>query len=315
VWLACWPVHVAAADESPVIDLPPAVGTFVIVRTSDGRTRRGFVDTWSDSGALRLRNEAPGVLLRATVPWEMIESVRTAEADAEFVTPPLVPLWRGPASPPFDWGPGPMRSPGTVSPREGASPAPWSPWSPIAPLAPVSGMLPGAILPYPSVGVLPSAPVPPRLSLERAPGVAVPPAAARSVRTLQAEAQSISWDADAEVDGLRLLLQPIARDGRLAGVTGHVTVELRVRRFDRIRNDDAVELVESWSREVRPTDFGPDGFILDLPYRRRDFRDDPRYIPVGTVSVRLRVPGQGAFDALVDEVLLQGRPSLGNPRR
>ena len=297
------------------------VGEYVIVETLDGRTRRGFVDPRTGPKALWIRSETPGILLRTTLAWELVTRIRPADADAEFRPPPffIVPAPLG-ARPPLP-NVGLPQAPATADdPVYRPIPLPVAPADerfrldgpllPLAPVAPPEWLLPGAILPYPSIGVAPQPPVPPRLSPEIAPGFPSSCETAGRVRTLQVQAQALNWDGDRDVDGLRLHVQPIARDGRVAVPSGSLSVELLARRFSRVRNNDEIRVVERWTRNLRSCESGPNGIVVDFPYRNQAWVCDPAVIPLGRVSVRMRVPSQGVFDATDDAVVLSPQSPL-----
>lgn len=128
------------------------------------------------------------------------------------------------------------------------------------------------------------------------------------VDVLRVRAWVENWDRDAEPDGLRVLVSPLSETGRMVAANGTLTAELVARRFDYNRERDRLGVVERWSRQLTVRDFGPQGAIVDLPFNRIEPNRDFDLIPVGLLSVRLGVPGDGLFEAAEYDVPLR-RPS------
>lgn len=140
------------------------------------------------------------------------------------------------------------------------------------------------------------------------PAAAVHVPVSETVAVLRVRAWVANWDRDSEPDGLRVVVLPISKSGRLVPVNGSLSAELVARRFDYIRERDRLGIVERWSRQLTPRDFGPQGAIVDLPFDRIEPNRDFDLIPVGLLSVRLGVPGEGLFEAAEFDVPLR-RPS------
>ena len=125
------------------------------------------------------------------------------------------------------------------------------------------------------------------------------------VQTLRVDAWPENWDRDAALDGLRLLVTPVTAQGAPVAARGTLTVQLIARRFSGVREDDTVSVIEEWSRQLSPSDFGPNGAIVDLPFRKLDPERDLDVIPVGLLQARLGVSGQGSFQASATEFWLR----------
>lgn len=125
------------------------------------------------------------------------------------------------------------------------------------------------------------------------------------VQTLRVNAWLENWDHDATLDGLRLLVTPLSIEGRPVATRGTLNVQLIARRFDGVRINDTVHVVDSWSRPLTPDSFGPEGAIVDLPFQKLDPERDLDVIPVGLLQASLGISGQGTFEAPVIEFWLR----------
>jgi len=126
------------------------------------------------------------------------------------------------------------------------------------------------------------------------------------------DASLANWDADVEADGLLVDLSPLSADGALTAVAGTVEVELYVpqrRTFDLapLSGGDTLELLERWTRAIEPSDFGPSGARLKLPFGaiHPELRPDWVASHYGLVHLRFSAPGHGVFEASRDGVRIQ----------
>ena len=142
-------------------------------------------------------------------------------------------------------------------------------------------------------------PAPPSVPLLQTSAISGP------VQSLRVEAWPENWDRDAALDGLRLLVTPVTAQGTPVAARGTLTVQLIARRFSGVREDDTVSVVEEWSRQLSPSDFGPNGATVDLPFRKLDPERDLDVIPVGLLQARLGISGQGSFQAPATEFWLR----------
>jgi len=149
------------------------------------------------------------------------------------------------------------------------------------------------------VGSPPSMPVPPHQHLRQA------SEASGLIQSLHVDASPANWDRDADLDGLRLRVTPVSAEGVPVAARGTLNVQLLARRFSGVRNDDAIEVVEEWTRQLSSDDFGPTGATIDLPFRKLDPERDIDVIPVGLLKARLGVSGQGRFEAPAIEFWLR----------
>lgn len=131
------------------------------------------------------------------------------------------------------------------------------------------------------------------------------PVARSRVRTLAIFAQLENWDDDPEPDGLRLHLVPRGATGEVIRASGSVSAGLTVYRGDWRSTRGSYREEESWSAEVRATESGPHGAVIDLPFRNIHPEGDRDLQPLGDLRVRFDVAGEGSFDAALDDVELR----------
>ena len=142
-------------------------------------------------------------------------------------------------------------------------------------------------------------PAPPSVPLQQTSAVS------GRVQSLRVDAWPENWDRDASLDGLRLQVLPVTAQGVPVATKGTLTVKLIARRFSGDREHDTVDVVERWSRPLRASDFGPEGVIVDLPFRKIDPERDLEIIPVGLLETSLSISGQGTFQAPATEFWLR----------
>lgn len=246
----------------------------VRLKLTDGRILAGTVNERTSESELWLHFHHPNLQMSAAFRWDQVES-------AMYFGRTLTPeeLYRlsqqlktaAPPPPPFH-------------PRHGAELGPlydYRPWHGLR--------SPHHVLPRALPGI--------RGNLNH--DYRGPHSGQRRVVSLQAIARLAQWDADAEIDGLELRVQPIASDGRLIPVRGTISASMHAATRPRYENERASEELERWNQSIDVTDFGPDGAIVRLPFRRRWPDRDLQTSNNGRVQVRLGVPGEGSFDAYI----------------
>lgn len=125
------------------------------------------------------------------------------------------------------------------------------------------------------------------------------------VQTIVADAEARSWDADAEMDGLSIVLWPLAADGTVRAVHGTLTVELFAARARVAPSSGRAQLIGRWTRAVDGQDFGSRGAQYRLEYLAIDPERDLMWAPYGLVRVKLSVPGEGTFATEVADVRIR----------
>jgi hypothetical protein len=142
-------------------------------------------------------------------------------------------------------------------------------------------------------------------------------AARRRVQTLYIEAYLAQWDGDAQTDGLRVFVYPLAADGELVPVYGQIDLFLlgEVERATGVVASPVMPQFRELERGshmvrpgdfVRPNDLARGAAMYELPFRQ--FHPD-FYFDVARqalVHARLGVPGQGLFLASDANVQLRG---------
>jgi hypothetical protein len=135
----------------------------------------------------------------------------------------------------------------------------------------------------------------------------------RRVRSLHIEGVVANWDDDVEADGLKLFVFPRAADGRVVPVDGVLDVRLfghvvgPAKRRSLFPERQLFPELERWSKRLRASDFGPQGAVYKLPFRRIHPEINLNIGADGLLHARLGVSGQGAFDA--SSATLRIRPS------
>jgi hypothetical protein len=223
---------------------PDTTDSLVEIETTGGRKLVGHLEPDSDTRAVYLRSEQPGIVLRSRVPGSTIRRIGRYDGSQ------VLRLDRST-----------QRQPGISRPVDVEAPS--------------------------------------TLSMQSV------SATHRRVQTLRIEAWPENRDSDAEHDGLRLVVTPLSTQGVPVAVRGTLSLKLIARRFSGVRIDDTVGVVEEWSRQLTTDDFGPNGAVIDLPFRKFDPERDLDVIPVGLLQARLGISGQGCFDAPPVEIWLR----------
>ncbi len=129
------------------------------------------------------------------------------------------------------------------------------------------------------------------------------------VTSLAFAAHLSNFDADAEPDGLVVVVRPFDAWGRILPIDGVVEVELHgaVRRtFQSAPQSGGVvhDLLGRWTKPLHAAVATPDGYLVKLPFPHR--RLEPAAVASrGRVHVRLVVPGHGVFEDVRDGVAIQ----------
>ena len=124
-----------------------------------------------------------------------------------------------------------------------------------------------------------------------------------AVRSLAIYARSANWDADRELDGFEVLVQPLADTGEVVAVDGRIDLKMTGEATDGPPGTTFPELGH-WTMNVRRDDFDRNGAIVRLPYRGFDPQRDFDAGPFAILDARLQVAGRGTFDASDDSVRL-----------
>jgi catechol 2,3-dioxygenase-like lactoylglutathione lyase family enzyme len=120
------------------------------------------------------------------------------------------------------------------------------------------------------------------------------------VASVAFDAHLANFDADAEADGLIVVIRPLDSWGRLVAAEGTVEVELigAVRRtfHSAPRSGGAVhQTLGRWTKSLHAAVPAPDGYLFKLPFPGRD-GGGRLAASRGRVRVRLVVPGCGVFE-------------------
>lgn len=283
-----------AEDRRP----QPATVPEVKLTVASGRHFRGQIDASSGPHALVLRQGVPGLTLWRPIAWERIVAV---EAEGQPVSLAQLRRW-------------------VLAVQSTTQPSP-----PGGVAAAVSFARPqnadGKQEVQPSQSGSPSAAAslaqdgrPPAVASDRRDAAALAAFGSASDRVvqLQLDASVANWDGDVEVDGLAVEVMPRAADGTVVPVAGTLEVELwglQRREFWQAPRSggDTLELIERWTRAVRPEEVGPSGVRALLPFGavHPELQANWPAWWYGLVHVRLSVPGQGVFEASRDGVRLR----------
>lgn len=116
-----------------------------------------------------------------------------------------------------------------------------------------------------------------------------------------------NWNADSKVDGIRLYLIPRGARGELIPVSGSVSVQLSVYRGDARNTAGRYREEESWACELSTSDYDQTSAMLVLPFRRIQPDSDREIFVLGSLTVRLKIAGQGVLEANLNDVELRNR--------
>lgn len=131
---------------------------------------------------------------------------------------------------------------------------------------------------------------------------------ATRVESVQINAFAANWDSDVDNDGLVVQVTPVDRFGQVVLVHGSVQVELigvRDRYGRNVPPDDrsrVVERIGQWTRQITPESYDSYAASFRLPFQALHPEFNTQVGSYGLVHVRLVVPGEGVFEASLDNV-------------
>ncbi|QDU76947.1 hypothetical protein Pan97_40050 [Bremerella volcania] len=135
-----------------------------------------------------------------------------------------------------------------------------------------------------------------------------------------------SWDSDPSVDGLEVTFTAEDSQGLPTAARGHLEAELyafRKASFSSVPHGLGAQFVKigSWRIPLDQTFPRYDSRVARLPYQAISPATDGSVSPLGTLVIKLVVPGQGTFSASLEDVRLRPYSSIrdanvlrGNPR-
>ncbi|WDI40467.1 hypothetical protein [Bremerella sp. P1] len=146
------------------------------------------------------------------------------------------------------------------------------------------------------------------------------------ISTVSSWATFKSWDSDPSVDGLEVTFTPEDAQGLPTAARGHLEAELYAFQnasFSSVPHGRGARFVKigSWRIPLDQTFPRYDSRVARLPYQAISPATDGRVSPLGTLVIKLVVPGQGTFSASLEDVRLRPYSSIrdanvlrGNPR-
>lgn len=138
-------------------------------------------------------------------------------------------------------------------------------------------------------------------------------------RSLAAAARVGNWDADAANDGVVVHLAPLDGAGLLRAATGTLTAELigvtgrrRATGADvSYGPNDQRPVIESWSVQLSPKDFGDRGAVVNLPFLSGNPADRLELGNLGTLRLKFSVPGSDVLESVIDPIRLRQIGQVG----
>ena len=146
------------------------------------------------------------------------------------------------------------------------------------------------------------------------------------VSTISSWATFKSWDSDPTVDGLEVTFTPEDAQGLPTAARGHLEAELyafQKASFSSVPHGQGARFMKigSWRIPLDQTFPRYDSRVARLPYQSLSPATDGSLSPLGTLVIKLVVPGQGTFSASLEDVRLRPYSSIrdanvlrGNPR-
>lgn len=266
---------IAPASAATPAALEALVHQPVVLTLFDGRMPRGLLSPKTDAAWVVLSVEQPDIVIESRFAAHLVQQVApiTIESRPASGSIPLVPA---PSPPSLDE-------------------------VPLEPLGPPPAPLREEMPPPVSLAIPPQGVWSEQLVLDHR----------RAVRSLQIDCKVANWDADSEVDGLLVRVQPLDAWGQVVPVDGALDVQLvtetRLATGGQlmIRRDDPFRVSERWTVQLRAVDFSPTGIVAKLMFRRSHPERDLDLAPEGLVLARLRLPTAGTFDASDPNVVLR----------
>jgi hypothetical protein len=105
--------------------------------------------------------------------------------------------------------------------------------------------------------------------------------------SLVVHARAANWDADAENDGLELVIAPKSSTGDITPLGGQLAIALVGTRYRKAPRESAGRRLGGWSQRVRVEHFGPHGAVYRLPFQSFHPGQDLSVAPSGLLQVRL----------------------------
>ncbi|MAT15857.1 MAG: hypothetical protein CMJ46_11385 [Planctomyces sp.] len=258
----------------------------VVVHTVDGRAIKGHVDSRTNTHELVLSLALSDIQVTSHIPWKKISTMELAgtKVSLEQLQAALPAIQTD-----FDLRPafGGWKADGTHI----AQPIPPGDFPPAANRPPYAP-LPSELTP---IGYTP------------APHSTTQP----RVASLHVYSTVANWDEDPERDGLIVEVQPRDSNGAIVPVDGRINCELVVQRRLSLggeyieRVGDQFIVLARWSEEIRRDQFTSNGAVVKLPYRARHPEANPNIDAEALLIARLKVPGQGVFNATGEIVRLR----------
>lgn len=135
------------------------------------------------------------------------------------------------------------------------------------------------------------------------------------VSTITSWATFKSWDSDPTVDGLEVTFTPEDSQGLPTAARGHLEAELyafQKSSFSSVPHGQGARFVKigSWRIPLDQTFPRYDSRVARLPYQAISPATDGSVSPLGTLVIKLVVPGQGTFSASLEDVRLRPYSSI-----
>jgi hypothetical protein len=143
------------------------------------------------------------------------------------------------------------------------------------------------------------------------------------VRSLSVDVRFANWDADADDDGLAVMIAPLDELGRGVAADGTLTVDLIAMTGKRrplwppVAHEPDVErpVLESWTVQLSPRDFVDGLATVKLEFTHGDPAANPLVHSLGVVRARFASPGSDVVEAVVDPVRLRPLAKIGAMRQ
>ncbi|WP_207397030.1 hypothetical protein [Bremerella alba] len=124
-----------------------------------------------------------------------------------------------------------------------------------------------------------------------------------------------NWDSDPSVDGLEITFTPEDSQGLPTAARGHLEAELytfQKASFSSVPHGQGARFMKigSWRIPLNQTIPRYDSRVARLPYQAISPATDGSVSPLGTLVIKLVVPGQGTFSASMEDVRLRPYSSL-----
>ncbi len=239
----------------------------IALATHGGRIFVGQVDAKSNAQSLWLRSENAGITLRRPIAWQVVALARHGEQELNAAQL-LAKVDE-------------LKSVAKVTAEE----------------LPVPGETARETLPAPREWVP---------DLRAANFIAANRAANAQVCSIGIDAYVANWNRTVEADGIMLHLYPLDAAGNTIACDATLDVDLVASVSPGARRGTPLPNIGHWSMRVTPGQFGPNGFVVKLPFQSVQPEFDLDFGPLGLVHARLSVPGNGAFET--SQAMVRIRP-------